>query len=186
MKAIETTYRGYRFRSRLEARWAVFFDTLRVKWEYEKEGYDLEGMYYLPDFWMPDQDCWIEIKGNDPSDDELEKVRRLARLTGKTVYIFSGPIPDNNSLSCFTGNSAEKISPASENECFWDNQHCWCVCPWCGKIGIEYQGRGARICGYNKHDPENNNDKCYTHDDLLLLAAYNEARNARFGKGGRG
>jgi hypothetical protein len=26
-KAIETHYKGYRFRSRLEARWAVFFDT---------------------------------------------------------------------------------------------------------------------------------------------------------------
>lgn len=28
MKAIETRYKGYRFRSRLEARWAVFFDAL--------------------------------------------------------------------------------------------------------------------------------------------------------------
>ena len=26
IKAIETYYKGYRFRSRLEARWAVFFD----------------------------------------------------------------------------------------------------------------------------------------------------------------
>jgi hypothetical protein len=28
IKAIETSYKGYRFRSRLEARWAVFFDAL--------------------------------------------------------------------------------------------------------------------------------------------------------------
>lgn len=27
-QVIETEYKGYRFRSRLEARWAVFFDTL--------------------------------------------------------------------------------------------------------------------------------------------------------------
>jgi hypothetical protein len=26
IQAIETVYRGHRFRSRLEARWAVFFD----------------------------------------------------------------------------------------------------------------------------------------------------------------
>lgn len=39
MKPIETRYAGCRFRSRLEARWAVFFDTLGVKWLYEPEGF---------------------------------------------------------------------------------------------------------------------------------------------------
>ena len=41
LKAIQTEYKGYRFRSRLEARWAVLLDELGVKWEYEPEGYDL-------------------------------------------------------------------------------------------------------------------------------------------------
>ena len=51
MKAIETMYNGYRFRSRLEARWAVFFDALGVKYEYEPEGFLLpSGKCYLPDF----------------------------------------------------------------------------------------------------------------------------------------
>lgn len=51
IKAIETEYNGYRFRSRLEARWAVFLDILGVKYEYEPEGFDLgNGLYYLPDF----------------------------------------------------------------------------------------------------------------------------------------
>ena len=51
LKAIQTEYKGYRFRSRLEARWAVFFDACGVDWEYEPEGYDLgDGLYYLPDF----------------------------------------------------------------------------------------------------------------------------------------
>lgn len=45
IKAIETSYKGYRFRSRLEARWAVFFDALGIEWEYEKEGYDLADAY---------------------------------------------------------------------------------------------------------------------------------------------
>lgn len=62
MKAIETRYKGYRFRSRLEARWAVFFDALGVKYEYESEGFDLDGQWYLPDFWVPEWDCWVEIK----------------------------------------------------------------------------------------------------------------------------
>lgn len=51
IKAIETVYNGYRFRSRLEARWAVFFDALGVKYEYEPEGFELpSGQWYLPDF----------------------------------------------------------------------------------------------------------------------------------------
>ena len=55
LKAIETEYRGYRFRSRLEARWAVFFDACGVQWEYEPEGYVLDnGQYYLPDFLLHD------------------------------------------------------------------------------------------------------------------------------------
>ncbi len=35
MKPIETIYNGFRFRSRLEARWAVFFDAVEIKYEYE-------------------------------------------------------------------------------------------------------------------------------------------------------
>lgn len=50
IKAIETTYRGYRFRSRLEARWAVFFDALGLQWEYESEGFETSAGWYLPDF----------------------------------------------------------------------------------------------------------------------------------------
>ena len=51
IKAIETEYNGYRFRSRLEARWAVFFDAMGIKYEYEPEGYVLQdGERYLPDF----------------------------------------------------------------------------------------------------------------------------------------
>lgn len=37
IKPIETIYNGYRFRSRLEARWAVFFDALGVEYQYEPE-----------------------------------------------------------------------------------------------------------------------------------------------------
>ena len=51
IKAIETEYNGYRFRSRLEARWAVFLDALGVKYEYEPDGFVLpSGRRYLPDF----------------------------------------------------------------------------------------------------------------------------------------
>lgn len=65
IKAIETYYKGYRFRSRLEARWAVFFDAAGIKYEYEPEGFDLDGVWYLPDFYLPWFKCYVEIKPND-------------------------------------------------------------------------------------------------------------------------
>lgn len=50
IKAIETKYSGRYFRSRLEARWAVWFAEMGIKWEYEIVGMDLDGERYLPDF----------------------------------------------------------------------------------------------------------------------------------------
>ena len=72
IKAIETEYNGYRFRSRLEARWAVFFDAAKIKYEYEPEGFELaDGTRYLPDFYLPellpdkaDADAYIELGNN--------------------------------------------------------------------------------------------------------------------------
>jgi len=64
IKAIKTEYNGCIYRSRLEARWAVFFDSLNINFEYEKEGFEIDGERYLPDFWINTWNCWIEIKPN--------------------------------------------------------------------------------------------------------------------------
>jgi hypothetical protein len=90
VKAIETIYKGYRFRSRLEARWAIFLDTVGEPWEYEKEGYDLKGVYYLPDFYLPRLGCFIEVKGEAPSVEELAKAEMLRDEVGKAIAVFSG------------------------------------------------------------------------------------------------
>ena len=67
IKAIETEYNGYRFRSRLEARWAVFFDSAGIRYEYEPEGFELSFGRYLPDFYLPDYQVYVEIKPFDKS-----------------------------------------------------------------------------------------------------------------------
>lgn len=43
VRPIETSYAGCRFRSRLEARWAVFFDALDIPWDYEPQGFEVGG-----------------------------------------------------------------------------------------------------------------------------------------------
>lgn len=93
IKPIETQYKGYRFRSRLEARWAVFFDSLDVEWEYEKEGFDLGTERYLPDFWLPTQNVWIEIKG-ERSETGDTKAKKLADITQCSVLMAEGSIGD--------------------------------------------------------------------------------------------
>ena len=86
MKAIETKYKGYRFRSRLEARWAVFFDALGIEWRYEPEGFECCGARYLPDFYLPQSNTWVEVK---PTDEALASDSdRLA-----TMLDYGSPLP---------------------------------------------------------------------------------------------
>ena len=89
IKAIETEYNGYRFRSRLEARWAVFFDIIGVKYEYEPEGFDIDGVKYLPDFYLPNADRWIEIKGKKLSVDEIRKCEAFCEEQDKDGVLFT-------------------------------------------------------------------------------------------------
>ena len=76
IKPIETVYNGYRFRSRLEARWAVFFDSLGIKYVYEPEGLCIDGKHYLPDFFLPESKQFFEVKGV-MSDDSKDKIESL-------------------------------------------------------------------------------------------------------------
>lgn len=91
MKAIETSYKGCRFRSRLEARWAVFFDQLGIRWEYEPRGFQFDdGSGYLPDFWLPNLRLWVEVKPDAPTPHERLKAIALIGRTGRPVFITSG------------------------------------------------------------------------------------------------
>ena len=95
IKAIETWYAGCRFRSRLEARWAVFFDRLGVQWQYEPQSYLVDGGGYLPDFWLPDQELWVEVKGD---------LRNLSAAQARRLVIAASgaglPIRPGGELAC--------------------------------------------------------------------------------------
>lgn len=103
--AIQTTYKGYRFRSRLEARWAVFLDAIGEPWEYEKEGYALESGPYLPDFWLTNMSIWLEIKPEEPTGVELKRCTDLAYATGYAVMIGKGiPLERPLFVFCYDAN----------------------------------------------------------------------------------
>jgi len=96
MKAIETRYAGCRFRSRLEARWAVFFDHLGIEWQYEPEGFEYSTgcptQRYLPDFYLPGPDMWAEVKGS-----AKQLVEDGARI-GWAIDYHNTPIADSGGL----------------------------------------------------------------------------------------
>jgi hypothetical protein len=56
--AIATAYRNFEFRSRLEAKWAVFFDLCGWKWSYEP--IDCNG--WIPDFAIGHRPTLVEVK----------------------------------------------------------------------------------------------------------------------------
>lgn len=127
IKAIQTRYKGYNFRSRLEARWAVFFDALGIKWEYEPEGFELpNGERYLPDFKIQ-VPCdfeqppkmrwnWVEIKAITPTSDELMRMHLLVKgqylghfEDGGMGFLFAGdPLECETFTFCGCGGTRSK------------------------------------------------------------------------------
>ena len=102
-RPIETFYHGILYRSRLEARWAVFLRELGITTEYEKEGFHLhDGGLYLPDFWLPQVRMWGEVKPNDRRDRlvvdpvALRKGVAVAMGTRHPLVFFDGPPRDTN------------------------------------------------------------------------------------------
>jgi hypothetical protein len=97
IKPIETHYRGYRFRSRLEARWAVFFDKLGLKYEYEPEGFQLSAGWYLPDFcvhYPGDGSVWFEVKPKLTAVSEQDWARIVEfeqKIGGLTLVLDGAP-----------------------------------------------------------------------------------------------
>ena len=92
IKAIQTSYAGCRFRSRLEARWAVFFDTLGLRWEYEIEGFELGSAgRYLPDFKVHGErgSVWVEIKPFEAAGHDT-KLKELVRQGGGVGILCEG------------------------------------------------------------------------------------------------
>lgn len=91
IEAIPTKYNGITFRSKLEATYARLFDYFEMEWMYEVEGYKFQdGTWYLPDFYFPDQDLFVEVKGIMDKLDE-HKIDLLNRI--KPVIV---GFPDGN------------------------------------------------------------------------------------------
>jgi hypothetical protein len=92
LKPLETPYDGHRFRSRREARWAVFFKKAGIPAQYEEQGYDLGAAgWYLPDFHVnrgTPAEHFFEVKGVAPTPGELAKAEALCEQSKLPVYVY--------------------------------------------------------------------------------------------------
>jgi hypothetical protein len=89
-RAIITRYKGCLFRSRNEARWAVFFETLGLAWTYELEGFRIPNYTgYLPDFYVEPWKAWVEIKFEAPTVEERTSCRQHLEAQGE----YRRPLP---------------------------------------------------------------------------------------------
>jgi hypothetical protein len=74
----------------LEARWAVYFKSLGIKYVYEMEGYNFEGFNYLPDFYFPKYDFYGEVKHKHFGDVDAERWNSFVTNIKKPLIIFDG------------------------------------------------------------------------------------------------
>lgn len=185
IQAIETHYNGHRFRSRLEARWAVFFDHANIKYQYEPEGYKLsDGSLYLPDFWLPDvnlrsmsagQGIYVEVKGVYPTEYEEAKLHRFAAdKIGDVALLVGTPTnTDGNPEAQFQ--IAQPHEDDDSDSGWWDNYMLFMRCYNCGATKYEFCESNYSHC-----------EMCNSAADErhpTLTAAITAARSARFEHG---
>lgn len=107
IKPLETIYNGKRFRSRLEARWAVFFDLIKVEYEYEPEGFEFQGYRYLPDFYVPSEDVYIEIKSNGALTGNESSLYNGREEAGKYIAFSQEILNENHGYIVICGTPTE-------------------------------------------------------------------------------
>ena len=141
---IPTEYNKIVFRSRLESRWAKFFDIFSIPYEYESEGFQEGDKMYLPDFYLPTtylrrdyehRGVYLEIKpeGYDTKPDHY----KWDVMKGKNFIIcFGNPPPGNNHNS----------ELCLEHYPSWDNDMRLMKCPICKFTKFEFNEGSYRFC----------------------------------------
>lgn len=142
--AIETKYNDVVFRSRLEARWALFFDLLGVEWLYEFEGYKTPTELYVPDFWLPQvymrdashKGVLLEVKPDNYEPSEHAALEYVASQLNVSAMLVKGFYPDNE----FGGDNLYQIAQ------YWDTPMLICKCEHCGAVKFEYPEGSYEDC----------------------------------------
>lgn len=152
IKAIETWYAGNLFRSTLEADVAATFDSLNWWWQYEPVALSVGPHQYRPDFYLPTQRIWVEVKG--PHNERLDKALALAEALHKQEW-------DEDEWQLLRQHVVILRPPGKGENMIWENAHpdqkmVVVYCPECRECGFMNMNgvwvcpRGCRNGGDNK------------------------------------
>lgn len=169
IKAKPTVWRGIQFRSRLEARWAIWFSRLKIEWRYEPKWVELPqdrgrpSLFYKPDFFLPGLDVWVEIKPVRPLvDEERIKAWHFVRNGHATRLLVIqsdlGPTNPGDPQAWLIGANQHKQPVIQRVKFGYSN----------GLKFLDVQEWG-----------QNPTQLDYTHNDIIM-AAYNDARKTAF------
>lgn len=179
IKPIETHYKGYRFRSRLEARWAVFFDAIGIRYLYEPEGFRLsDGTLYLPDFYLPESKAFFEVKGV-MNEIDMHKIEQFIKDSKRPCII---------GYDDFTFNSCDALW--EDDYALTDKSSSVLVrCRECGKMYFSGM-QGSYVCqccgaydGDHYFEVQCSGDHSFYFTELKVKNAIDAARQARFEHG---
>jgi hypothetical protein len=180
IRAIPTDFDGWSFRSKLEARFALFFKLLHLTYQYEPEPFELRTksaiVRYTPDFYLPTLQSWVEIKGTKPSETEDEKANLLALASNQPVYVFFEDCwrPDDLWASGSDGAYGYLVKQTKYGkDVFWEPKCCFVQCPKCLKIQLATQA-SLPTCTTDQTGMSAVTDN--------LIAAYLETRRYQFWK----
>jgi hypothetical protein len=164
---LETFLNGRKYRSRLEARWSIFFDRLGIRYQYEPVIFP----GYLVDFFIPQQprfceNTCFEIKPSDLAESETNQLGDFA-TENLPIYVLT-ELPDLDG------------DPPGDGYYYfgrgWDNNQRFCVCSHCGIYGIRYEGRSERLSCLCTKD----GDRGENYGDPRLIQAAQFALKHRF------
>jgi hypothetical protein len=160
MVAKKTFYKDYYFRSKLEAKWAVFFDLMNIPFVYEPESFICEdGSQYTPDFYLPeailrdgndveipktqkhfddvnlvprDTGTYLEIKPLNYSDEDLYEKRIASAINKPLILLCGDPVDALINGSDSSKNRNFQLSP------YWDNCMVFMYCDKCHSYKFEF------------------------------------------------
>lgn len=188
INSIKTFYNGVKFESKLEARWAIFFNFMDIEYQYEPEWDEVKAFgfrgHYKPDFYLPALDYWVEVKPKSIRElNDLELMKATGWAEWENLVILSGPPrllkETSEAHYIFWWNPRKKA--VDMHGYMW-----WCECPKCKRIDLMPFGGIPQNCRktcfpddavdlFGNELPEPNGHKSHR-----LLAAYSEARKYVF------
>jgi hypothetical protein len=183
-------YRGHIYRQLIDAHWAAFFDALDLEYTYDVGGLELACGHWIPSsFWLPEvgrdievrdwpshgagADFWPDHPAWPDEDDEETVVDEAAR---RLVVIYGPPVcrgkPHQGEYRGYRIANASDMTDdfLYSAYIFGDSFYLWTQCPACGRVGVEFEGRAARLC-----DCFPDSDRVFNTLSPRLLRAYEAA-----------